>query len=458
MKSRLSEFKIDGLFGLYSHRIPLNLEERITIIIGPNGRGKTVCLKFIEALFRKNYSYFADIPFKSAEFTFTGGEEIKLESRDEIETDSRSGRTRSKRYVRFTFRAASGEATTWSPTVTDSRARGELQRYVPPSWREMSPGVWEDRTDGEVLDASDLITRYRIPPKLASLVLQAFPESLVTFVNQIDCHLIETQRLLVLSDSEEEELVYYPSGSGARARRRARDSRIAIEQKAQKLNSILRDTLTSYASLSQSLDRSFPLRVFEAQGSSDLSQDQLREALKNLDKRREALMEAGILDTDYQPVTLRGGEIDRGVAMALELYVKDAVKKLDVFNNLLARVDLFKELIERRFIDKTLQIDRERGFKITSKTHAEVPLDKLSSGEQHQLILVFDLLFEVTPDSLILIDEPELSLHVAWQKTFIESLTRIIELNAFDVILATHSPGVVARHFDLAVELGPVDG
>jgi predicted ATP-binding protein involved in virulence len=122
-----------------------------------------------------------------------------------------------------------------------------------------------------------------------------------------------------------------------------------------------------------------------------------------------------------------------------------------------SRLDLFKEIIEKRFIDKTLHIDRESGFKITSKTGLDIPLDKLSSGEQHQLILVFDLLFEVKANALILIDEPELSLHVAWQKTFIESLQRIIALNAFDVLLATHSPAVVAKHFGLAVELGPVD-
>jgi predicted ATP-binding protein involved in virulence len=159
-------------------------------------------------------------------------------------------------------------------------------------------------------------------------------------------------------------------------------------------------------------------------------------------------MSAGILDPEYKAVTLRPGNIGPGVAMALEIYVKDASQKLDVFNSLLSRVDLFKELIERRFLDKTLRIDRESGFKIISKTGRDVPLDRLSSGEQHQLILVFDLLFDVKEDSLILIDEPELSLHVAWQKTFIESLTRIISLNAFDVLLATHSPAVVARHFE----------
>ena len=143
--------------------------------------------------------------------------------------------------------------------------------------------------------------------------------------------------------------------------------------------------------------------------------------------------------------------------MALEIYETDTSSKLDVFDDIRSKIDLFKELISKRFIDKTLHIDLESGFKITSRNGSDVPLDKLSSGEQNQLILIFDLLFEVTRNSLILIDEPELSLHVAWQKEFIESLSRIISLNAFDVILATHSPAIVAMHFDLAVELGPVD-
>jgi len=78
MPSRLAEFQITDLFGLYTHRVALNLSERITIIIGPNGRGKTVCLKFIEALFKRNLRYFSDIPFSSAFFLFTNGEKITL--------------------------------------------------------------------------------------------------------------------------------------------------------------------------------------------------------------------------------------------------------------------------------------------------------------------------------------------------------------------------------------------
>jgi predicted ATP-dependent endonuclease of OLD family len=449
MKPRLAEFIIDGLFGLYSHRIPLNDKEHITIIIGPNGRGKTVCLRLIEALFRNRYSYFFEIPFRTAQFLFTEGQSITI-------ARSQASETSSAPPISFILSAPGKEDRRWVPATIDSSTSSEIRRHVPSNYEPIGPDLWIDRTDGEELNTLELAERFRLSSKLIAALQQDLPDEFANLVKHIDCHLIETQRLLVLPSSPSEDEPSFVRYTSVR-RARGRESHLAIQQKAQKLKDILRDTLTNYASLSQSLDRSFPLRVFEAQGSASLSQDQLRQELKQLDERREALMGAGILAAEYMPVALRGGNIEPGVAMALEIYVKDAVQKLNIFNDLRSRLDLFKRLVENRFIDKTLRINRNSGFEIISKTNAVVPLDKLSSGEQHQLILVFDLLFEVSENALILIDEPELSLHVAWQKRFIESLMQIIALNAFDVILATHSPAIVGEYFSLAVELGPVD-
>jgi predicted ATP-binding protein involved in virulence len=71
-------------------------------------------------------------------------------------------------------------------------------------------------------------------------------------------------------------------------------------------------------------------------------------------------------------------------------------------------------------------------------------------------VLLYELLFKTMPNALVLIDEPELSLHVAWQVEFLKDLTRVVKLAAFDVILATHSPQIINDRWDLAVELkGP---
>ncbi|WP_242038138.1 AAA family ATPase [Tolypothrix sp. FACHB-123] len=53
---RIQQISVNGLFGLFDHVIPLNMDERITIIHGPNGFGKTAILKILNAFFNNRYS------------------------------------------------------------------------------------------------------------------------------------------------------------------------------------------------------------------------------------------------------------------------------------------------------------------------------------------------------------------------------------------------------------------
>jgi predicted ATP-binding protein involved in virulence len=78
----------------------------------------------------------------------------------------------------------------------------------------------------------------------------------------------------------------------------------------------------------------------------------------------------------------------------------------------------------------------------------------LSSGEQHLIVITFRLLFEATAGQLVLIDEPEISWHVAWQRQFLDDLVQISHLNNLRFIVATHSPQIVGRWTDRMVELG----
>ena len=71
------------------------------------------------------------------------------------------------------------------------------------------------------------------------------------------------------------------------------------------------------------------------------------------------------------------------------------------------------------------------------------------------MVLLYDLLFKVKPNTLVLIDEPELSLHISWQKAFMDDLLEIIRIAHFDVLVATHSPYIVGDRSDLLVVLSP---
>ena len=140
----------------------------------------------------------------------------------------------------------------------------------------------------------------------------------------------------------------------------------------------------------------------------------------------------------------------------LSVYVQDAEEKLSVFDKIADKIDLFKQIINERFRYNKMTISKQDGFSFVTMDDRPLPVTSLSSGEQHELVLLYELLFKVNPDSLILIDEPELSLHVAWQQQFLQDLQEITQLASFDVLIATHSPQIIHDRWDLTVELkGP---
>ena len=80
---------------------------------------------------------------------------------------------------------------------------------------------------------------------------------------------------------------------------------------------------------------------------------------------------------------------------------------------------------------------------IIIKEDYEIPISQLSSGEKQLIILLTETLLQKNQQTLFIADEPELSLHIEWQRKVISS---IIALNPnSQIIIATHSPEIVGR-------------
>jgi predicted ATP-binding protein involved in virulence len=185
----------------------------------------------------------------------------------------------------------------------------------------------------------------------------------------------------------------------------------------------------------------------------NLTEQQLRQKLSDLETKRHQLINVGLLEKTEDssfPIT---DNLDESTRKLLSLYVEDTEKKLNVFSDFAYRLELFQRIINQRFTHKTLVIDQDKGFIFkTSQDEVLSPTD-LSSGEQHELVMIYELLFKTKPGSLILIDEPEISLHVGWQVKFLEDLQEIAKLANIDILLATHSPDIINGRWDLTVEL-----
>ncbi len=104
---------------------------------------------------------------------------------------------------------------------------------------------------------------------------------------------------------------------------------------------------------------------------------------------------------------------------------------------------------KKRFQDMVDELFEETGKKIV-RTENEIRFSQigetlvpyqLSSGEKQMLAILLTVLVEDNHPYVLFMDEPEVSLHIEWQKRLIEL---ILELNPnVQIILTTHSPAVI---------------
>ncbi len=87
--------------------------------------------------------------------------------------------------------------------------------------------------------------------------------------------------------------------------------------------------------------------------------------------------------------------------------------------------------------------DMQPAFGRMSSRSEVTPFSELSSGEQQVLALMVKIAVSAEPNSLILIDEPEISLHVSWQRVLPTLLSNMCQHFGCDIVVATHSPILV---------------
>ena len=142
---------------------------------------------------------------------------------------------------------------------------------------------------------------------------------------------------------------------------------------------------------------------------------------------------------------------------ALNLYYNDQLEKFNYLLPLEKKLKIFKDKITAKLQNsKSIEFSKDFGFKIYSlvPTSVEIPVNTLSSGEQHEIIMLYDLLFSKENVKLFLIDEPEISLHLDWQREYIADLMEILGSNSnMQIVIATHAPAIIGNYLNKCVEI-----
>lgn len=420
---RLTRIVIRDLFRSHTVDIPLHHEDRVTVLHGRNGSGKTVALTLINALFRADYEMLARYPYSSMEVYWDDDTRIEVKNEASLRVPKNVDALQEQ-----------VEATSVTLTAT-SRGGGETFTFRPVP---AGPGKRTLRHqlrlfDGSLLDAevSGLSEEEVMSRWISKEVTRPLVRQRVVF--------IETQRLLRIHKQ-----VLPMVG-------------LLADEMQEKIAVASRDFVT----VSGRLDGTIANRVLRApaSGFSTPPGEVLKVLGQQQDRERERLRAIGLLEDVETPSPLAAAGEDLSILephdlRILAIILEDQEKKLAVFKDLADSAELMLEVLNRKFAPKHIKLHKEFGYEVTTHDGQPLKLDQLSSGEQHELVLLHKLLFDVPEGTLLLIDEPELSLHVDWQQDFLPDLIRVAKMARFDAILATHSPYIAGDRRDLLVQLG----
>lgn len=392
---RITKVSVEKLFGMFDHEIPLNQDSRITIIHGPNGVGKTVLLSLLHSLLHYEYELIDKIKFKQFQIEFEGGAFITVEG-------SADNRKLSIQYDD----GVGAEFKSFEPRLSKSSERHAYRRYP---FNEIPFGL-----EGPV-GYEEGINKFL---DIYTDLYGEAPEWLQHIHKETKSVLIHTHRL--------------QSG---------RFDKFGLTPHYYDIDEDVDPTVVDFSTkFAEHITGSVGFDTFV----DDLNQQQKLQKLA----ATEADLISSASDEELADSHLAAR---RNQLQSITQKIENRYQGIKLFKETM----LFKDIINERILFKSLDITSiHKGFWFIADDGSEVPLSALSSGEQHLVVLYYYLLFEVHPDTLVMIDEPELSLHVVWQRNFLKDLQQIIELRKFDVLVATHSPQIVHDKWDWMVGLG----
>lgn len=436
---KVEKISVIGLFGTFDHEIILNSEPPITLVLGRNGLGKTILLRMLSAIFTNHLEYLCQVKFKFFTIYFELGNKLVI---------SRQPKTFYE--LKFEFSRYKGQVVS-----IDSRAL-KIEQKTYGRFQELlrNSKTLRESYFGAIMDAPEygLKDKFELVSSLSKNWLDTseknkgnYPKWLKDVMNVYNGHLITTERIIMpykSNDLHEEQNKY----------------KRAINECSKDILKKVGSSMNEASNLTAELDRSFPnriIRAFEVIKEMDASLlDELVNGLEMLKKRQNILQKTGIQQKMDKDFPLDVHSVNLQTYTILSVYVKDSLEKLKPYEDLANKLQLFLEIMNSKLLFKNVLFVQNEGFKVVStKTDDIIPLQELSSGEQHLFILFYQMLFMLDSNSLLLIDEPEISLHVSWQKHFVEDLMNVLKLNPMTVIMATHSPTLIGPYWNLTSEL-----
>ncbi len=409
---KIKEVRITELWGIKD--INLNLNTDINFLIGRNGSGKTTVLNILTSTLSLNLADIENLDFKKVEIILIKGrktKKISLEKNYEQEKEivykiSKNSYNLSERIIRDYSRLGNFPSRIINNRGNLDKLRTELKEMIDINLLDTNRLTKNNRDIFEREGYEEYRYEYRrtilnpINIKLNFLIKELKTYKL-TLKARLETLTADFQRKVL-------ELLIYNEDSDN-----------------------IEDDKIDYNMISQI--------------ENDLKDFYKEFNYQQKDINKQIANHTAILKNEINKKSLKEGYKTNLALLTRTKKVLEIVKELKKEKDkILSPINLYLEKLNLFMDEKKYSISEDGELKINlRKNNKEIRLEELSSGEKQIIILLTETLLQKNKANIFIADEPEISLHIAWQRILVDA---ILELNSeAQIIFATHSPDIVDK-------------
>ncbi len=468
------QIEVEELFGEFSAKIPLNHENGITILHGPNGCGKTTLLRLIKHLQQGNQFMISRIPFKVLRLKHRDGRtetitreerllsvrQIEEQAREihEVEGSAGFGENPAHEVVKKTypeeFNPSFGGGGAPSRPTPRTIPVTFLHTHIEPNGWTHTYIDWFDIENCTALIEEKLGMKYNVRTRTFNRhsetgVIQElkFDEAFWEYgCNHPDFGWLEVAEQASWLIADDVRMIGTDRGT-----------KTDINRCSDLLKLLWDSARRNYEIESQRQDEKIPSLLLAPTDEASLMDDEtVRSEYATVMAAKKKLESLGIITSQVPDIELPTGALSEFQKRVFPIFIRALKAKLGVFEEFGKEVDCLLRCANKNLVSKKIVLnpDGPRALNVQkTESGKQLRVDQLSSGECHLVCLITDLIFNLKETGLFLIDEPEISLHVTWQRNFLEMLREIARLKRAYFLIATHSPQIVGESFDSLVAL-----
>lgn len=431
MANVVNRIVIEKLYDIYDYDITFDRGD-LSLLTGPNGYGKTTILNIVRNALGLNLWYFYNLLYSSIQIYWGDGTILNIKKNsvasghlvhdlfdDELVVEYSDV---DEFEVEINHIDKDGKSL-GSTTLNNDRFDSLMDRYIPGTGRREFVGRSKFALENEErLSYMDREIR------------MGFAE-LRMFARQSNCMYVQAQRLFEnIRESRHEEI--------------DPKDRYTVTYLAEKVKDMYREEQSKYVEKSQQIDSTFIQRLIEDTHDT-YSRDQYQKKLGDLKLKIANFEKYGLLDK-YNLVE----DYNDALGNVLSMHIDDMNDKFGVYDKIYDKLERFDKFVSGKGLsNKKMILDSENGITFVSDSGRVIPLHKLSSGEQNLVILYYRLVFETNNETLVLIDEPENSIHIEWLKEMLNDYLETVDKLKCQMIIATHSIPFIDGHWNIAYDL-----